>query len=99
MNVPNAGLWGRDKMGEVSLTIRVMPDDAGMDMNKLKDDVISVLPDYAKLVNTEEQPIAFGLKALLIKVIMPDQSPDELIEKISTIEHVENAEIQDLSLL
>lgn len=99
MNAQNAGLWGRDKMGEVSLTIRVMPDDAGIDMNKLKDDVISVLPDYAKLVATEEKPIAFGLKALLVKVIMPDQSPDELIEKIGALEHVENAEIEDLSLI
>jgi len=86
-------------MGEVSLTIRVMPDDASLDMGKLKDNVVSALPDYAKLVGTEEKPIAFGLKALLIKIVMPDQSPDELIEKISTIEHVENAEIQDLSLI
>jgi elongation factor 1-beta len=86
-------------MGEVSMTIRIMPDDAGMDMEKLKESVVKVLPDYAKLVGTEEKPIAFGLKALLVKIIMPDQSPDELIDKISTVEHVENAEIQDLSLI
>jgi len=86
-------------MGEVSLTIRVMPDDAGMDMEKLKEDVVATLPEYAKLVGTEEKPIAFGLKALLVKIVMPDQSPDELIEKIGALEHVENAEIEDLSLI
>ncbi len=99
MNVPNAGLWGRDTMGEVSLTVMVMPDDAGIDMGAFKDKIVSVLPDYAKLVGTEEKPIAFGLKALMVKVVMPDKSPDELVDKIGAVEHVENAEIRDLSLL
>jgi elongation factor 1-beta len=86
-------------MGEVSLTIMVMPDDAGIDMNAFKDSVVKVLPDYAKLVATGEKPIAFGLKALMMKVVMPDRSPDELVDKIAEVEHVENAEINDLSLI
>jgi len=77
----------------------VMPDDAGIDMGAFKDSVVGVLPDYAKLVATEEKPIAFGLKALMMKVVMPDQSPDELVDKIAAVEHVENAEIKDLSLI
>ncbi|NIA11192.1 MAG: elongation factor 1-beta [Nitrospiraceae bacterium] len=86
-------------MGEVSLTIMIMPDDAGIDMDTFKDSVIKILPDYAKLVGTEEKPIAFGLKALMLKVVMPDQSPDELVDMIAALDHVENAEIKELSLL
>lgn len=86
-------------MGKVSLILRVMPDDAGIDMNIFKNNVISALPEYAQLAGTEEKPIAFGLKALLIRVIIPDQSPDELIDLITHAERVENVEVEDLSLI
>jgi len=92
-------LRGRDKMGKVGLKIRVMPSGIDVDMEKLKEEITKTLPDYAQLVNAEIKPVAFGLKALILQIIMPDQSPDELIEKIKSIENVENVEVEDLSLI
>jgi len=92
-------LRGRDKMGKVGMRIRVMPAEAGIDMENFKEKITEVLPDYAQLVNAEISPVAFGLKALVLQVITPDQSPDELIEKIRGVEGVESAEIEDLSLI
>jgi len=86
-------------MGKVALTVRIMPDEAGIDMDELKERILGVLPDYVQLVKAETRPIAFGLAALVVQLIMPDQSPDELLEKMGTVERVENVEVEDLSLI
>ena len=87
------------KMGKVAIRIRVMPDEAFVDMEKLKQKVVNIIPDYAKLTDSRIVPIAFGLKAIILQIIMPDQSPDELIENIRKVENVENVEVEDLSLI
>ena len=50
-------------------------------------------------MGTEVVPVAFGLKALLINMVMQDESPDELIEKISEMEGVGRAEIEKVGRL
>ncbi|MCD6171800.1 MAG: elongation factor 1-beta [Thermoplasmata archaeon] len=86
-------------MGNVILKIKLMPCDATTDMEKLKEDVKKVVPEYADVKKMDVVPIAFGLKALMLHVIMPDQSPDELIEKLEGIEGVANVSIDELSLI
>ena len=90
---------GGHKMGEVIMKIKVMPEDASIDMEKLKKEIMKAIPDYAKVNKTEIAPIAFGLKALMLYITMPDQSPDELMDKINGIAGVSNATIDELSLL
>ena len=90
---------GGHKMGEVIMKIKVMPEDASIDIESLKEKITSALPDYAKLNKSEVAPIAFGLKALMLYITMPDQSPDELMDKIAAIDGVGNASIEELSLL
>lgn len=87
------------KMGNVAIRIRVMPDEASVDMEKLKQKVVDAIPYYAKLADSRIVPVAFGLKAIILQIIMPDQSPDELIENIRKVEDVENVEVEDLSLI
>ncbi len=86
-------------MGRVALKLRIMPSGIDVNMEELKEKVIKILPNYAQLVKTDIVPIAFGLKALTLQIMMPDQSPDELIKKIKDVENVENVEIEDLSLI
>ena len=99
INVQNVDLRDRDIMGKVSLTLRVMPKEVNIDMNAFRDNVINVIPDYAEIVGSQVKPIAFGLSALLIRVNIPDQSPEELIEKIKETSDVENVEVDDLTLI
>jgi len=87
------------KMGKVGVRIKVMPSEAGMDMEKFKEEITKVLPEYAQLARAEIMPVAFGLKSLVLQVIIPDQSPDELIEKIRSVDGVESAEIEEVSLI
>lgn len=81
------------------MRIRVMPDDASIDMEEFKQNVVKAIPDYAKLADSKIVPVAFGLKALILQIVMPDQSPDELIENLRNVERVENVEVEDLSLI
>ncbi len=86
-------------MGKVGIKIRVMPSGVDVNIEDLKEKVTKALPDYAQLVKADITPIAFGLKAISLQIIMPDQSPDELLEKIKNVENVENVEVEDLSLI
>jgi elongation factor 1-beta len=99
INAQNVDLRDRDIMGKVSLTLRVMPKEVNIDMNAFRDKVMNVIPDYAEIVGSQVKPIAFGLSALLIRVNIPDQSPEELIEKIKQASDVENVEVDDLTLI
>jgi len=86
-------------MGKVGMRVRVMPTEAGIDMEEFKERLMKVIPEYAQLLNAEIVPVAFGLKAVVLHLITPDQSPDELIEKLRNVEGVESAEIEDVSLV
>ncbi len=86
-------------MGNVILKIKLMPASPDTDMEKLKEGVEKVVPSYADVKKMDVAPIAFGLKALMLHIIMPDQSPDELVEKLKGIEGVTNVSIDELSLI
>lgn len=86
-------------MGEVALTVKIMPESMEIDLEKLQSRLEGIIPESVKIMGTEVVPVAFGLKALLINLVMPDESPDELIEKISDTEGVGRAEIEKVGRL
>ena len=81
------------------LTIRLMPDSPSTDLAKVKSDVAEVVKkiDGGIFHSSKEEPIAFGLKALIIVVaIKESQSPDELETNLGKIEHVQSVEVTDV---
>ena len=86
-------------MGEVGIIVKIMPESMEIDLEKLKEKVKEVVPEGVKITKTDVAPIAFGLKALLVEMITKDESPDELMEKISGIEGVSRAEIEKVGRL
>ena len=86
-------------MGEVALTVKIMPESMDIDLEKLQSKIEGTIPENIKIMGTEVVPVAFGLKALLINMVMQDESPDELIEKISELEGVGRAEIEKVGRL
>ena len=55
-------------MGEVAAKIKVMPSGMDVDLNKLKDALTKVIPEGARIHGFSEEPVAFGLKALMVVV-------------------------------
>ena len=70
-------------MGEVITTFKVMPDGLEIDLDGLKETIKKDVGVIVKVHDLREQPIAFGLKALLVMVTIPEQE--------GVLEKVENA--------
>ncbi|MDD5418113.1 MAG: elongation factor 1-beta [Candidatus Nanoarchaeia archaeon] len=85
-------------MANVIVTIRVMPETPEVDLGKVLDGVRNKISEYGKIGKHEVQPIAFGLKALVIYVIADESkgSPDPVCEKLTEIEGVQSAEAVDV---
>jgi translation elongation factor aEF-1 beta len=87
-------------MGEVIALIRVMPGEVLSDdkLQKIIDDIKTVIKPPVKLGRVEIKNIAFGLKGLNVTVSVPDQEGglDPVIDTLSKIENVDTAEVTDV---
>ena len=57
-------------MGEVALKYRLMPESPDSDTNAIVDAIPTVIPDDASFGAHEVKPFAFGLKAIMIVIIL-----------------------------
>jgi elongation factor 1-beta len=88
-------------MGEVAMIYRLMPE-APEAMESIKNEIKERVKSVgAELNRMDEKPIAFGLKALEIAIIMDDKSgkSGELEDKLSSIPGVQSMELVDMSLI
>jgi elongation factor 1-beta len=88
-------------MGEVVATIKLMPESPDIDMEKLKEDVGKSIPENTELHKIEEEPIAFGLVALNVTVVVSDaEGGTEPVEaNLSKLEGVASIEVVDIRRL
>jgi elongation factor 1-beta len=78
-------------MGSVIVTYKVFPDDVMDSFDDLKKKIEKCLPEFASMEGYGEEPIAFGLKALLVQVKFPEDKTglvDEFETELGKIEHV-----------
>ncbi len=59
-------------MGKVMAVIKVMPDSVDQDVNKIMDGLKAALPKSAEVKGMQVKPIAFGLKAIIVAVVVSD---------------------------
>ena len=84
-------------MGFVVITYKIFPSDIIEDFDPLKKRIENNLPEFATVHGYGEEPVAFGLKALLIQIKFPEDKTgvlDEFEKKIETIEGI--SQIQTL---
>jgi translation elongation factor aEF-1 beta len=87
-------------MGEVAVSMRIMPND--MDgFEGLKSIIMQTLQNQTKgkvkSAKISEMDIAFGMKAIKVLFIMPDDGGIEEIEqKISSLPNVSSCEIESM---
>jgi elongation factor 1-beta len=87
-------------MGKVMAVIKIMPDSADRDVNKLMDELKAVVPKSAEFKGIQAKPIAFGLKAIICAVVISDseggtEPVEEAFRKVAGVESV-NVESVDL---
>ena len=90
-------------MGKVVGNIRVMPAEVLEDekLNKMINDIKSLIKPPAKLGKIIIKNVAFGLRGLDVTVLVPDGAGglDPIAEEILRVENVETAEVTDVGLL
>jgi elongation factor 1-beta len=88
-------------MGQVAVLFRLMPDGVETDLAAIANAVKPSLPPDVALRGMQAKDIAFGLKALLVAVIMPDQGGllDATESALSKLPHVESVEVMEEGLL
>jgi translation elongation factor aEF-1 beta len=84
-------------MGEVAVTIRLMPESADVDLKRVEAEVKA----RAKVHSIEREPIAFGLEALRVIAIIPDAAggTDPLEKALASIPGVGNVQVIDVRRL
>lgn len=81
-------------MAEIIITFKIYPQDI-MNLNELKTKIEKKLPKYASIYRTSEEEIAYGLKALIAHIKMPEKQEgalDELEKILQTIPEVSQIE-------
>jgi elongation factor 1-beta len=84
-------------MAKVLASIKIFPSDANIDLNALKVKIQASLPAGATVQRFEEDPIAFGLVALIAHVLLPEDvegKMDEVEERIRSVESVSEIQVQ-----
>jgi len=83
-------------MGNVVVKLKIMPSSVDVDIEKLKKEI----EKRVKVQDSKIEPIAFGLKALKIIVIIPDSEGTEKLEnKLKVIKGVEDVDVESVTLL
>ena len=88
-------------MGEVGLQYRVLPEGLEVDLEKLLGDIKKALPEGANLKASQQKPVAFGLKALHILIVMDDKKggSDAVESAIGHVHGVQSVELLEMGLL
>ncbi|MFH1311178.1 MAG: elongation factor 1-beta [Nanoarchaeota archaeon] len=85
-------------MGIVAVKIKIMPASVETDIKKIEEGVVKILKEN-KVENAkfEVQPIAFGLKALILLFGWPEEKElEKLEEELKKIENVSSVAIIDM---
>lgn len=81
----------------VVIITKLMPDAPDTDLEAMQQAALAALQaEGGKNISFEERPIAFGLKALIVKTDMPEEKGTDIMEqKLAAIPHVSSVTIED----
>lgn len=86
---------------DLIVVFKIMPDGAEVDVQKLGEtalETVRTVQPAAKVQNVEFKPVAFGLKAVEVTVLMSDAAggPDALEEAFGQMENVGSATVSEM---
>ncbi len=83
-------------MAKVVATVKIFPESTEVNLDELKAKIEKNLPKGTEIHSSQEVPIAFGLKALRLNIIVPEAEggTDQIEQAISEIEEVSEIEVE-----
>lgn len=88
-------------MGQVAVLFRLMPQGVETDVRAMGEAVRGALPTTVTVRGMQVKDIAYGLKALLVSVVMPDEGGvlAQTEAALAKVPHVESVEVMEEGLL
>lgn len=85
-------------MGSVNFKLKVMPSSPEVDLEGIKENLKSKIEsEGGKGTNFDEEPIAFGLKAVIAMFLWPEEKEFEPLEnELEKIENVNSVQVIDM---
>lgn len=90
-------------MGSVIIVYKIFPTDITVNFENLKKEIEKALPKFASIHGYGEEPIAFGLNALLVQIKFPEDKTgileelEKKMEGISDISQVQTISVRRIS--
>jgi len=85
-------------MGTAALKIRIMPESPESDLEAIKEKAKEISTKHNKVLvhSMEEEDIAFGLKAIILTLVWPEELEQSVIEdELAEIPQVNSVEVID----
>jgi len=88
-------------VGQVAVLFRLMPQGLETDLNEVANGIRAALPAGVTVRGMQVKDIAYGLKSLLVSVVMDDAGGvlDSTERALAKIPHVESVEVMEEGLL
>ena len=88
-------------MGQVAVLFRLMPQGVETDLKEVARAVATSLPAGVTIRGMQVKDIAYGLKSLLVSVVMDDTGGvlDSTEHALAKVPHVESVEVMEEGLL
>ena len=88
-------------MGQVAVLFRLMPQGVDTDLRAVGEGVRASVPTTVTIRGMQVKDIAYGLRALLVSVVMPDTGGvlEQTEAALAKVPHVESVEVMEEGLL
>jgi len=75
-------------LARVLVSLKIFPSDVDVSRDALKKEIEKKLPEYASVYRFEEEPIAFGLVALIAHILVPEDRTGGIDEVESSLRKI-----------
>jgi elongation factor 1-beta len=90
-------LQERENMGKIVITYKIFPSESTINLESLQKNITKQLSGSASIQGFAEEPIAFGLSALIVKMVLPEHKSGILEEVENRLKKIEGVgQIQTL---
>ena len=83
-------------MARVMVSLKIFPSDIVADMNGLEEMIKKSLEGKATIYKFDEEPVAFGLIALIVHILIPEEASgtmDEVERRLKSIDGISEVEV------
>jgi len=82
-------------MGNVAVTFKILPESPDTNIEEIKKEISKKI----EVKDSKIEPLAFGLSALRILIVVPDKELGDIENKIRSVEGVSEVEVESSTLI